>query len=856
MYKRQGFNNPLYIDPNTGFNDEIDLIPFFSQTIISCHLGINEFINPPFYSLSNNQPWTDSDYFTGNSSYPQTKWFYGQDTYAAVSGWTLTGETPYVPTNSYSATTYYSGACCPQPVSYETKPWVYEFNTGMGSDNCEPILERRTQSGWTLDFVFNRNGLDWSKGQTFYYFGVRGETDMSLYADNNLSFQFTPDGRIRWVSVRYSGDCDSTNGYSDGFYVDTDTTPVICSSGLTTDFNISIVFDRYNHYDKCDVDNRGGWNDMISGKTIVNDPVAVLSGATEKYDLTENLNLKWWKSVQDRMGTLKIYLNGNPIYKYENWIEIVPSTRGFQPFIQSWGGGPGLMGDIHEGVCCFNMKQIQYYEQPLDYVHIYHKYITTIVPNYNIYGCGGPCIEDINLLRSINITPTPTNTTTPSPTPTQTVTQGLTPTATPTPTPTPTSTVIVTPSPTPTQGLTPTATTTNTPTQTSTPSHTPTNTATTTPTPTNVVGNCVGKPFNILNTIPNPTGLTGSLVLSDVMGNVVYNPNNFDTCLFSIIDADGYNDIAYFNELTNSDYVITLCQNSVSAIYSGNPSGNEITTQDGVTFVTLYGPQLTLLTGATSNFVMGQKVFISYTHTPLPSQTHTPTATSTPTHTPTPSNTQTHTPTPSNTPTHTPTSSNLTLSSPTPTPTNTSTNSIQITPTPTPSSGLPPSFTTGPFTFDFDYMLVEYYFTDGQDTDTVTYISSPSVMLSNSGDTVNPVTQVSGGAYYNYVGTCGASSSGPVFPDDGIHTPYLTYGGDNHGLGAEAVLFDLNEFKIQNPGVTDLELTYTATYYTDLGQNPMVLRATLWKGGSPIADDGNYTFVNPCLLYTSDAADE
>ena len=94
---------------------------------------------------------------------------------------------------------------------------------------------------------------------------------------------------------------------------------------------------------------------MISGKTIVNDPIAVISGATEKYDLIENLNLKWWKSLEDRKGILKIYLNGNPIYKYDNWIEIVSSTRGHQPFIQSWGGGTGLMGEIHEGVCCFDI---------------------------------------------------------------------------------------------------------------------------------------------------------------------------------------------------------------------------------------------------------------------------------------------------------------------------------------------------------------------------------------------------------------------------------------------------------------------------------------------------------------------
>jgi hypothetical protein len=824
-----GFNDSLYIDPRFLINDEFDLISSFNQNVVSCPLGIKQFINPPYYSESNNKPWTDSDYFKGNSSYPQTKWFYGQDSYAAVSGWTMTGETPYFPINSYSATTFYSGACCPQPVALNNKPWAYEFNTGMDGDNCKEILERRTQSGWTLDFIFNRNGLDWSQGQTFYYFGVRGEEDMAKYADNNLSFQFTPDGRIRWASVRYSGDCNPSNGYSDSFYVDTDTTPVICSSGLTTDFNISIVFERHNYYDKCDVSNRGGWNDMISGKTIVNDPIITLSGATEKYDLIENLNLKWWKGLEDRMGTLKIYLNGNPIYKYDNWIEIVPSTRGYQPFIQSWGGGPGLMGDIHKGVCCFNIKQVQYYEQPLDYVHIYHKYITTIVPKYNIYGCGGPCIEDINLLRSIDITPTPT----------PTVTQGLTPTATPTPTPTPTSTSVITPTPTVTQGLTPTVTPTNTSTPTHTPSNTPSITPTNTPTSTNAIGNCVGKPYNLLNNFPSsPSGLDGSFVFTNVLGNVIYDPNNFDTCLFGIVDANGYNDIAYFNNLTNSDYVITLCQNSVSAIYSGDPSGVVITSESGVTFVTLYGANLTLLSGATNDFVMGKKVFLSYTHTPLPTQTHTPTHTPTATNTPTPSFTPTNTPTSTNTPTPSNTATNGVLV--TPTPSNTATNGAipSATPTPSPTSQ---GFGTGSFTFDFDYMVVEYFFSDGYDMDTMTYISNPSVMLTDVNDP-NAV-QMTNGSYYDYVGTCGASDSGPMYPNDGINTPYLTYGGDNQGVGTEAALFDLTQFKIQNPSATNIEITYTATWYGTIGSNPVTLRATLWKGGTPIQD--GFTWVNP-----------
>ena len=871
------YNDSLFIDPLLSGFTESEIISGFTPSIFACPLGISQFINPPFFAESNKTPWTDSQYFTGNVNYPQSKWFYGESSFAVVSGWTLTGSTPDFPIEPFTATTYYSGACCPQPDALNVKPWAYEFNTGSGDDFCDPILERRTQSGWTLDFVFNRMGLDWSQGRTFYYFGVRGEDDISKYADNNLSFQFTPEGKIRWVSVRYSGDCDTTNGYSYDYYVDTDETPTICSSGLTTDFNISIVFNRYNHYDYCDVNNRGGWNDMISGKTLINDPNAIISGQTEKYELIENLDLKWWNGLQDRMGELKIYLNGNPIYKKQNWIEIVPSTRGYQPFVQSWGGGPSLMGGVHEGTCCFNIKQIQYYEQPLDYVHIYHKYITEIMPNFNIYGCGGPCVEDFNLLRSIDISATPTNTPTPTVTPTVTVTPGLTPTATSTLTPTPTPTVTITPSITPTHTVTPGLTPTATP----------------TPTTTNVVGSCTGIRYNLLSTpITQPSDTNNSIVFLDISGDVTYDPNSFDTCLFGMIDAYGTNQETYFNNLENTIYFVTFCQDSISVTYSGNPSGVDIVSESGVTYVTFYGSDLNLISGSVSNFRTGLPVFVSFTYTPLPTVTPTATPTSTPTNTPTstitptPSVTQGLTPTATPTNTITPTVSVSSTVTPTPTitvtptHTNTPTRTISHTPTmtptisytPTPTSSLAvsatptptgtlgvtptptqtpsPTFTNGPFTFDFDYMKVEYFFTDGQDTDTITYITNPSVMLSNSGDTVNPVTQVSGGEYYNYVGTCGASSSGPQFPDDGINTPYLIYGGDNHGLGAEAALFDLNEFKIQNSGVTNIEITYTATYYTVLGYNPIFLRATLWKGGTPVLDDGNYTFINPTAVST------
>jgi hypothetical protein len=287
--------------------------------------------------------------------------------------------------------------CCPQSPKLNAKPWAYKFDTGSGTDYCNPIIKRRTEKGWTLDFIFNRKNQPWSSGGVFYYIGVRGENNLNNYADNNLSFQFTSDRRIKWVSYHYSGNC-STNGYEEDFYISSGQTPQLCVTDPNKDFNITIVFDRYKRYVDCDLENNGGFNDLLGWEvedyedTVI---TAVTSTQIATYNsTTEKLNKKWWNEKQRRLGILKIYLNGRPIYKIENWEEVIPSKRGNQPFIQSWGGGTGLMYDIHNSVSCFNVKSIKYYEEPLDFVHVYHDFKY----RFNLYDfevCGDECVDNV-----------------------------------------------------------------------------------------------------------------------------------------------------------------------------------------------------------------------------------------------------------------------------------------------------------------------------------------------------------------------------------------------------------------------------------------------------------------------------
>ena len=85
------------------------------------------------------------------------------------------------------------------------------------------------------------------------------------------------------------------------------------------------------------------------------------------------------------------------------------------------------------GTSCFNFKQIQFYEQPLDFVHVRHHYLSEIKPNFNIVECNVNCVDSVVGIISVTPTPTPTPTPTRTITPTPTPTISVTPTFTPTP---------------------------------------------------------------------------------------------------------------------------------------------------------------------------------------------------------------------------------------------------------------------------------------------------------------------------------------------------------------------------------------------------------------------------------------
>jgi hypothetical protein len=123
--------------------------------------------------------------------------------------------------------------------------------------------------------------------------------------------------------------------------------------------------------------------------------------------------------------------------------------------------------------------------------------------------------------------------------------------------------------------------------------------------------------------------------------------------------------------------------------------------------------------------------------------------------------------------------------------------------------------------------MVTYEFTDGTDLDTRTRIVSPNV----GQDTQN-----------EYLGW----SCQPQWPTSG--TPYLTWSGDNTGIGFESVLVNLSVFSGSYPSATEILMDMRGFWYGTVGVQPVNVAATLWKGGTPV--QSGYIWNNPTATNT------
>lgn len=276
------------------------------------------------------------------------------------------------------------------------KPWVITIDEQYTEGNCDFLVRKRTEDGWTLSMTFNKTDLEFSDGKTFYYWGIQDESEESIFADNNLSFSFTNDGEIMWESYRYSGYCQTESGYTEMYYVSSGKTPTLCLNGVSNDFNITITFKRNFYLENCEIDNDGGVNDLILSNELDVDLNDWFTGTTFNTVKVEELNKKWNNERDYRLGTLRIFLNGYQIYKIDDWEEVIPSKRGGDnEIVQIFGGGTNGFLNIHSGDTTFNILDVKYFEEPLHPLNVKHYYLTEIKPNYNINECEVLCVEDI-----------------------------------------------------------------------------------------------------------------------------------------------------------------------------------------------------------------------------------------------------------------------------------------------------------------------------------------------------------------------------------------------------------------------------------------------------------------------------
>jgi hypothetical protein len=196
------------------------------------------------------------------------------------------------------------------------------------------------------------------------------------------------------------------------------------------------------------------------------------------------------------------------------------------------------------------------------------------------------------------------------------------------PTPTPTGTPTNTPTPT----VTETPTNTPTPTTTETPTNTPT--PTTTPTPSTSPIPVTGYGFNLI-VLPYNFPTTGNTIMNQgAVQTGTTNPNELTISgrgiYFNSIDSDGIDRTSYFSQFTGQSITITMTQTGSTAIYSGDTNAFKYWSAttgtppgvagDGFVFGTQVGvpPSNTpsgnavLIQSATTNFVTGQTVYISY----------------------------------------------------------------------------------------------------------------------------------------------------------------------------------------------------------------------------------------------------
>ena len=142
------------------------------------------------------------------------------------------------------------------------------------------------------------------------------------------------------------------------------------------------------------------------------------------------------------------------------------------------------------------------------------------------------------------------------------------------------------------------------------------------------------------------------------------------------------------------------------------------------------------------------------------------------------------------------------------------------------------------FTFDADYVVLTYKFSDANDLDTRSRIVEPNIGMNN------------------YLGF----AAGACFPVDGSwsttnipSTAVIDWSGDNTGTGYESILIDIQKLKTLQPTMVNLVVDLRAAWFMSaqpMGVLPVEVKAIFYKGGTmlksqPVTNPLSYKYTNP-----------
>jgi hypothetical protein len=147
-------------------------------------------------------------------------------------------------------------------------------------------------------------------------------------------------------------------------------------------FLIDCVWERNTYYDTCDLYYRGGlglisdteYVDSLSNNSIllIQPPITHEGSAPAEQVEIVNLNERWLIEKEDRLGVLKIYVNGRLFYVINGFEEVIPRALNTEkekqlgvPFNISWGGGTqGLRESLTFSGCPTSLTGLTYIQDP------------------------------------------------------------------------------------------------------------------------------------------------------------------------------------------------------------------------------------------------------------------------------------------------------------------------------------------------------------------------------------------------------------------------------------------------------------------------------------------------------------